>query len=77
MSTVRWFVSSGPDRSHMVDVSVFDTRREARECAVRLLMRDREENRPERPYKIERAEYVKSSVWGDTVRFSLVEKNYE
>jgi len=61
----------------MIYADVFETRREARECAARLLMADRENGRPERPYNIERAVYAASAPWGDTVEFTIVEKNYE
>lgn len=76
MSVIKWFVNYGPDRSHLINAEVFDTRREAREFCASMLLRDREAGRSERPYNVERAEYKKSNVWCDTVDFKIVEKNY-
>lgn len=76
MSVTRWFVNYGPDRSHMFESSVFETRRDAREFCAKLMLNDRESGRKERPYNVERAEYKNSGPWGDTVKFSIVEKNY-
>jgi len=76
VSVIKWFVNHGPDRSHLFNASIFGTKREARECAARMLMEDREAGRRERAYNIERAEYKDSNIWGDTVEFSMVEKNY-
>lgn len=76
MSIVRWFVNYGPDKSHMFECRVFDSRKESREFCALLQANDREAGRKERPYNVERAEYKKSGPWGDTVSFSIVEKNY-
>lgn len=76
MSVIKWFVNYGPDSSHIFDASIFGTKREARECAARMLLEDRESGKLERAYNIQRAEYKQSNLWGDTVEFSTVEKNY-
>ena len=66
---VFWFVSHGPDASHLINVDRFGRLRDAKRFAEEL---------PEaptggaRPYKIERAEYTESNVHGDDVLITEV-----
>lgn len=70
---IKWFVTHGPDPSHLWDSQVFDRLKDAKAYAAQL---------PPAPignsqsYKIERYDYKESQVYGDIVETRLIEKNY-
>ena len=61
---ILWFVTYGPDESHMFESKPFDRLKDAKEFALNL------PDKPtggKRPFLIERYEYHKSNIYGDTV----------
>ena len=64
-----WFVKHGPDASHLWETQPFKRLKDAKSFCEKL------PPTPiggERPYKIEKFEYLKSAIYGDTVRISEV-----
>ena len=70
---VLWFVNSGPDRSHMHNCEVFTRLMDAKQHAQSL---PKTPHGTERPYAIERAEYVQSKIHGDIVERKIIHKNH-
>jgi len=66
---VLWFVKYGPDASHMWDAKPFDRLKDARLFAKSLPPLA---GGGERPFVIERFEYVQDKIYGDIVRVSEV-----
>jgi len=66
-----YFVSSGPDKSHMWDVDIFEKLRDAKEFARQLPANPMGNDTP---FKIERHQYLSSEIWGDIVRKSEISK---
>lgn len=64
-----WFVKYGPDASHMWEAKPFDKLKDAREFAKNLPLTPAGF---ERPFMIERYEYIQDQVYGDIVRISEV-----
>lgn len=65
MSKILWFVTYGPDSSHMWESKSFDKLKDAREFANNLPLSPTD---GVRPVMIERYEYIQSRVYGDVVK---------
>ena len=66
---ILYFVTSGPDASHMWDVKPFNRLKDARRFAHDLPLTPYGHVRP---FKIERVAYLQDRVYGDIVRISEV-----
>jgi hypothetical protein len=64
-----WFVSSGPDKSHLWDTKPFDRKRDAMQYVADLPPAP---TGNKRPYKITRYDYIKSKSYGDIVEITEV-----
>ena len=70
MNKILWFVTYGPDSSHMWEAKPFDKLKDAREFANNLPLSPG----GVRPTTIERYEYIQSRVYGDIVKISEVKE---
>ncbi len=66
---VLWFVKYGPDCSHLWDAKPFNRLKDARVFAKNLPATP---TGGERPFMIEKFEYVQDQVYGDIIRISEV-----
>jgi len=60
-----WFVSSGPDNSHLWDCQVFQRLKDAKKYAKNLPLTPTGDNRP---FKIKKIRYLESNIYGDCVQ---------